>query len=124
VVGRATNGRFEKGHTKLGGRTAGTLNRIALAQQRAIMEGGLSPIQYLAQVYQDEREPTSIRVDAAKALCGYLYPKVQAQDTDPDAARLSVTVIRFSDLPAGEQILEHDQDPGYGRLPGPEQRDD
>lgn len=119
---RATNGRFQRGHSKLGGRVAGTLNQIALAQQRAIMESGLSPIEYLARVYQDEREPTSIRVDAAKALCSYLYPKVQAQDINPDAARLNVTVIRFSDLPRDEQVLEHDQDPGHRQLPAPYQR--
>lgn len=120
--GRGANGRFEKGHAKLGGRVAGSLNRIALAQQRAIMESGLSPIEYLAQVYQDEREPTSIRVDAAKALCGCLYPKVQAEDIDPHAGRLNVTVIRFSDLPPDEQVLEHDQDPGYRQLPPRDQR--
>jgi hypothetical protein len=84
------------------------------------MESGLSPIQYLAQVYQDERRPTSISVDAAKALCSYLYPKVRAEDINPDAARLNVTVIRFSDLPPSEQILEHDDT--QFQLPRPYQR--
>jgi hypothetical protein len=65
--------------------------------------------------------PVPDRINAAKALCGYLYPKVQPVDINPDAARLNVTIIRFSDLPPSEQALEHNQG-AHLRLPAPDER--
>jgi hypothetical protein len=83
-----------------GGRQKGSLNHATLARQSAILASGLSPLDYLVSVYRDEEQAVNVRVDAAKAVAGYCYPKLQALDLGSrEGQPITVQVIRFSDLP-------------------------
>lgn len=94
---------------RLGGRQKGSLNHATLARQSAVLASGLSPLDYLCGVFRDESEPTSIRVDAAKAVCAYVYPKLQALDVNATGGQpLNVTIVKFSELPGEEQATEYD----------------
>ena len=87
------------GAPKTGGRQKGSLNHATFARQSAILASGLSPLDYLVSVYRDENQPVNVRVDAAKSICGYVYPKLSSVDIGGrDEQPLVVQIIRFSDL--------------------------
>jgi hypothetical protein len=91
---------------KTGGRVAGTPNHATLARQSAIIASGLSPLDYLVGVYRDEMQAVNVRIDAAKAVAAYCYPKLQAIDLGSrEGQPLTVSIIKFSDLPDDEKLL-------------------
>jgi hypothetical protein len=64
---------------------------------------GLTPLDYLVSVYRDEDQMVNVRIDAAKAVAAYCYPKLQALDLGSrEGQPLTVQIIRFSDLPTSE----------------------
>lgn len=106
-------GQFQPGHKKLGGRTPGVKSKLVAAREGACLRSGLSPIAYLCSVYQDEEQPANLRVEAARAVAQYVYPRVQPVDVNGAAGQpLVVNVLRFApDLPdalpsGGRQIIE------------------
>jgi hypothetical protein len=109
------HGQFAPGHKKLGGRKAGQPNHASVAHRRAILASGLSPIDYLTSVYRDPGEPTSVRVDAARTVCAYVYPKLSSVDVNGrEGQPLVVQVIRFGDNSVGEH---RSQPPAIASLP-------
>jgi len=88
---------------KTGGRVAGTPNHATLARQSAILASGLSPLDYLVGVYRDESQAVGVRIDAAKAVASYCYPKLQSVDLGSrEGQPLTVQIIKFADIPADE----------------------
>lgn len=60
------------------GRPKGALNRKTLETVQAIEDSGLTPLQYLTSVYQDEDEDKQRRIDAAKAAAPYAHAKLNS----------------------------------------------
>ncbi|MEE4108454.1 MAG: hypothetical protein V2I24_03850 [Halieaceae bacterium] len=66
------------------GRPPGAKNKATRAREKAITESGLSPLEYLIQVYRDEAEDTGKRLDAAKAAAPYLHPRLSSVQVSGD----------------------------------------
>lgn len=49
--------------------------RLTTAQ---LIADGLMPIDYLADIMRDDKKDDHVRIDAAKAICPYLYPKLSS----------------------------------------------
>ena len=59
------------------GRPKGSFNRSSKAQIAEVTkDGGMTPLQYLASVYQNPAEDTKIRVDAAGKAAPYCHSKL------------------------------------------------
>ena len=59
------------------GRPAGASNKRTIEQVEAIIESGLTPLDYLTSVYQDPSQDEAKRIDAAKAAAPYVHAKLQ-----------------------------------------------
>ena len=82
------------------GRRAGTPNKVAADFRERILRSGLSPADFLAATFRDETQPINVRVDCAKTLCSFLYPRLANVDIgSANGAPLVVQVLRFSDTP-------------------------
>lgn len=76
---------FEKGREKTGGRQKGTPNRLTSEVIEQVAETGMTPVEYLASVFQDAEADPRRRDDTAKALLPYCYAKkapVAVKDAD------------------------------------------
>jgi hypothetical protein len=60
-----------RGYPKSGGRKPGKLNRATIAKAKAIVDSGLSAVEYLQSVYRNVNAPEDSRRDAAKAAAPY-----------------------------------------------------
>lgn len=89
--------KFKQGHLKVGGRTAGVLNRANRALE-IVQKSGLDPLQVLMDLCSDENK--LIRMSAAKEVCKYIYP--QFKNIDEEAPAL---VNQFANL-SNEEKLE------------------
>jgi len=89
---------------KTGGRAAGAPNQATLARQSAILASGLPPLDYLVSVYRDASQAVGVRVDAAKAVASYCYPKLQSANLGSrEGQPLTARIIKFSDMPEDEK---------------------
>lgn len=72
------------------GRPKGSFNKASQAQiDRVCAAGGLSPLEYLASIYQNEAEDIRYRIDAAKAAAPYVHARLSS--TEIKAALTEVT---------------------------------
>lgn len=70
----------------------------------------MSPLDFLITTFRNEDEPTSVRVDAARTVCQFIYPRLQSVDLNGhDGAPLQVSIVRFSDVPLAEQVQHADR---------------
>ena len=60
------------------GRPAGSTNLRSLDSIEEITASGLTPLEYLTQVYRDPLVDESKRIDAAKAAAPYVHAKLSA----------------------------------------------
>jgi hypothetical protein len=94
------------------GRRAGTPNRASSDFREKVLRSGLSPVDFLCQTFRDPEQPMHLRVDAAKSIIPYIYPKLSNVDVNSrDGQPLVVQILRFADLadepkltPAGPMI--------------------
>ena len=68
------------GSPKLGGRKKGTPNKVTAAREAEIAKSGLTPLEFLTNVYQDTSGAYAQRIDAAKAAAPYVHAKLQRVD--------------------------------------------
>jgi hypothetical protein len=74
--------KFTKEHPRPGpGRPQGSKDKkgaraVAAQVREAVMRTGLTPLQFLAEIYQDESRPIMERLDAAKAAAPYLHQRM------------------------------------------------
>ncbi len=69
------------------GRPSGARNVRTVEQAEAIAASGLTPLEYLTSVYQDENEDAAARRDAAKAAAPYVHARLSAVEmTGKDGA--------------------------------------
>jgi hypothetical protein len=66
------------------GRPPGSRNKRTIETQERVAASGMTPLDYLTSVYQDEGEETSRRIDAAKAAAPYCHARLQPVDKDGD----------------------------------------
>ncbi len=75
-----------RGGTRDGaGRKAGTLNKRTQEVARRVAEEGITPLEYLVNVMNDENAKESLRIDAAKAAAPYMHPRLNATTMDVNA---------------------------------------
>jgi hypothetical protein len=91
------------------GRRAGTPNRASSDFREKVLRSGLSPVDFLCQTFRDPEQPMHLRVDAAKSIIPYIYPKLSNVDVSSgDGQPLVVQILRFSaDAPAENKRLGH-----------------
>tara|TARA_R110000851_G_scaffold269147_1_gene421812 strand:+ start:1172 stop:1453 length:282 start_codon:yes stop_codon:yes gene_type:complete len=63
------------------GRPKGSYSKASKAQVARLTEAGkLSPLDYLASIYQDESEDIRLRVEAAKAAAPYVHARLASTE--------------------------------------------
>ncbi len=63
------------------GRPKGSFNKASKAQiERVCADGGTSPLEYLASIYQNEAEEIRYRIDAAKAAAPYVHARLSSTE--------------------------------------------
>jgi hypothetical protein len=77
---------------KTGGRQKGTPNKASAAKAAAVAASGLTPLDYLLGIVQDEGAPAAERIDAAKAAAPYVHPKLQPVDGDSGSSEIRAKV--------------------------------
>jgi hypothetical protein len=79
------------------GRRAGTPNRASSDFREKVLRFGLSPVDFLCQTFRDPEQPMHLRIDAAKSIIPYIYPKLSNVDINSrEGQPLVVQVVRFS----------------------------
>lgn len=67
--------------SKKRGRPKGSYSKASKAQvARLTDEGRLSPLDYLASIYQNESEDIRLRVEAAKAAAPYVHARLASTE--------------------------------------------
>jgi hypothetical protein len=81
---------FEDEPKRKRGRPKGSYSKASKAQvERITCEGKLSPLEYLASIYQSEAEETRTRIEAAKAAAPYVHARLAS--TELKAAVTEIT---------------------------------
>lgn len=70
--------RGSKPGEKRGGRKKGTLNKREAVRRKAIEKSGTTPLDYMLGVMGDAKNPTAMRMDAAKSAAPYVHARLQA----------------------------------------------
>jgi len=82
--------------TKTGGRKAGTPNKQTAARKAALLESGLSPLDYMLSVLRDENQTTETRLTAARSAAGYVHPALKSVEVGAkDGGKFVVEIVRF-----------------------------
>jgi len=72
---------FEKGHTKIGGRKKGTLNRVTLIRaDDLLLELGINPIQKLIEIAESDEASLDQKINCYKEIAKYTYPRLKLQE--------------------------------------------
>ena len=69
------------------GRPKGAPNKRTAEQVEAVKATGMTPLEYLTSVFQDEGVDEARRIDAAKAAAPYCHAKLQPVDKDGDTTQ-------------------------------------
>ena len=67
---------FKKGNPGGPGRPKGSRDKKQVAMANAIIDSGLTPLAFFAQVYQDQTKLLEDRLEAAKAAAPYIHQKM------------------------------------------------
>jgi hypothetical protein len=75
----ARGGRREGAGRKRGIRTKTPKSRLLAAEAQARAQGaGITPLEFLCNIYRDEAQPQAVRIAAAEAAMPYMHPKLSA----------------------------------------------
>lgn len=85
---------FKPGRQKTGGRQKGVANKKTQELVNAVIETGITPLDYLLKVMRDAKADLLVRLDAAKAAAPYVHPKLSSIEiagnlTHYDASKLT-----------------------------------
>lgn len=69
---------FEKGRLKTGGKKAGTLNRLSLLAIERLAQLNCDPLQGMARIAANRRNPVELRARMFAELAQYIHPKRRA----------------------------------------------
>ena len=92
------------------GRPLGSMNKHSTALMRqAVRNSGLTPLDYLMSVYQDEKQDQKVRIEAAKAACPFVHPRLSAvtvQEQEWDGDPNSITNEQLAAIIAGSEKVD------------------
>lgn len=72
------------------GRPKGSFSKASKAQvERVTSEGKLSPLEYLASIYQNPSEDIRLRIDAAKAAAPYVHARLASTEVTAAVTEVS-----------------------------------
>ncbi len=81
------------------GRPKGSRNKTTIARDKAIADGGLTPLSFMLEVL---RNPDSTQEDkrwAAVAAAPFMHPRLaHRQYSGPDGGKIVVQIVRFTDV--------------------------
>ena len=114
---------FAKGRAKTGGRQKGVNNkRTRLLHEAVTHESGgtvddaeQAPLEFLVAVMRNKALDLPVRIDAAKAACPYLHPRLNMVDarvgfaSESRQAGREMTEIEFDTLVLGAGLTEPDE---------------
>jgi hypothetical protein len=73
------------------GRPKGAQNTKTIEQVEAIKATGMTPLEYLTSVYQNETVDEAKRIDAAKAAAPYVHARLSATEiSGPDGGPIPI----------------------------------
>lgn len=101
------------------GRKRGGINKVSAEQRKAIVESGITPLQYMLKVMRDENAVPARRDDMAKAAAPYVHPKLaNMQHSGPRGGPIQhVDLTKLS----GDQLAQLEDI--FGPLAGPDHDD-
>ena len=67
-----------KGLAKTGGRQTGGRNKKTVGRENERLQSGLDPLDFLIEVFRDERQDIDRRIEAAKAAAPYKHSRLTA----------------------------------------------
>jgi hypothetical protein len=72
---------FEKGHSKIGGRERGTLNKKTMIKaDELLLNLNINPIQKLIEIAESDEATIEHKIGCYKEIAKYTYPKLKSQD--------------------------------------------
>jgi hypothetical protein len=72
------------------GRPKGSYSKASKTQiERVTADGKLSPLEYLASIYQDDRQSQKDRIEAAKAAAPYIHSRLSTTEVKAALTELS-----------------------------------
>ena len=72
---------FEEGHSKIGGRTKGTPNKVTLIRaDDLLLELDVNPIQKLIEIAESDEASIDQRINCYKEIAKYTYPRPKLQE--------------------------------------------
>ena len=84
---------MDKEGNKTGGRQKGTPNKNSMAARELLDKLGCNPLEGLAEIASDEKNPIEIRTRAYSELAQYIAPKLRAMElTGAGGGALEVNV--------------------------------
>lgn len=90
----------EFGHKKAGGRRKGTPNKSTLAVQEMLDKLGCDPIEVMAKIAMNRKNPPELRGKMASELAKYIHPQRKAVEHTGPGGSAGITVIVRSVLDA------------------------
>lgn len=78
------------------GRPKGVPNKATAAQKAAVIESGLTPLDYMLTIMRDEACENAQRLDAAKAAAPYVHAKLSSVEANVNG-ELGLTINVFAD---------------------------
>lgn len=99
---------FEKGHTKMGGRKKGTLNKKTLIKaDDLLLKLDINPIQELIGIARSDLTSVDQKINCYKEIAKYTYPKLKSQDIRLEQHEQPETIeIRIIDTDGSVSVLE------------------
>lgn len=84
------------------GRRKGARNKRTEEQEAAVKATGLTPLEYLTSVFQNEANDDGVRIDAAKAAAPYCHAKlasIEVTGADGEAIEYATTIKLVGVMP-------------------------
>lgn len=68
------------------GRPKGARDKLAQEAAEAVKATGMTPLEYLTSIYQDDEADEAKRIEAAKAAAPYVHPRLSNIEAKVDAS--------------------------------------
>ena len=95
---------FAKGHTKLGGRKPGVVNKRTQHFRKEVAKAGTSPLEHMLAVLHDPKADADRRDRMAIAAAPFVHPKLAVIDSTV-RAEVSVSSLTADELRAQARAL-------------------
>lgn len=80
------------------GRPKGSRNKRTIQQIEAVKASGLTPLEYLVSVYQNEENPETMRLKAASDAAPYVHQRLSAVDMDISSEKNAASDYTLAEL--------------------------